>query len=152
MGDGRARVPKTAARPGVNSDRGQLSLSAVEAAIGVLLLFAATATFALGVPDAGTEEAQLDEYAADAATVLSREPPRHDSPTRLAEVSRSQSAFERERDALERRVERILPENLMFRVVTSHGAVGFQRPTDAPTGQATVPTLSGRVIIWVWYA
>lgn len=133
-------------------DRGQLSLSVVEAAIGVLLLFAATTTFALGVPDAGAAEAQLDEYAGDAATVLSREPPRHDGPTRLGEVSRSRSAFERERDALERRVERILPENLMFRVVTPHGAVGFQRPTDAPTGRATVPTLSGRVAIWVWYA
>lgn len=134
------------------ASRGQLSLSAVEAAIGVLLLFAATATFALGVPDAGVEEAQLDEYAGDAATVLSREPPRHGGPTRLAEVSRSRSAFERERDALERRVERILPENLMFRVVTPHGAVGFQRPTNIPTGRAAVPTLSGRVTIWVWYA
>lgn len=132
--------------------RAQLSLSTVEAAIGVLLLFAVTATFALGVPDPGTDDAQLDEYADDAATVLSREPPRHAGATRLSEVSRSRTAFERERDALERRVERILPENLMFRVVTPHGAVGFQRPTDAPTGKATVPTLSGRVTIWVWYA
>ena len=133
-------------------DRGQLSLSAVEAAIGVLLLFAATATFALGVPDPGTDGAQLDASAEDAATVLSREPPRHAGATRLSEVSRSQEAFEREREALSRRVERILPENLMFRVVTPHGAIGFQRPTDAPTGSATVPTLSGRVAIWVWYA
>jgi hypothetical protein len=152
MPDERAREWTTVARAGGQSTRGQLSLSAVEAAIGVLLLFAATATFALGVPDVGAEEAQLDDYAADAATVLSREPPRHDGPTRLAEVSRSRFAFERERDALERRVERILPENLMFRVVTPHGAVGFQRPADAPTGRATVPTLTGRVILWVWYA
>ncbi|AEN06757.1 hypothetical protein [Halolamina sp.] len=132
--------------------RGQLSISVVEAAIGVLFLFAATATFALGVPDAGAEEAQLDQYAQDAATVLSQEPPRHAGATRLSEVSRSESAFERERDALERRVERILPDNLMFRVVTPHGAVGFRRPTDTPSGRATVPTLSGRVAIWVWYA
>jgi len=133
-------------------DRGQLSISAVEAAIGVLLLFATTATFALGVPDAGSDQAQLDEYAGDAASVLSREPPRHGGSTRLAEVSRSRSAFERERDALERRVERILPENLLFRVATPHGAVGFQRPADAPTGRATVPTPSGRITLWVWYA
>jgi len=133
-------------------NRGQLSLSAVEAAIGVLLLFAATATFALGVPDPGADEAQLDAYAEDAATVLSREPPQHAGATRLSEVSRSEAALERERDALERRIERILPENLMYRVVTPHGAVGFQRPTDTPTGRATVPTLSGRVAIWVWYA
>lgn len=132
--------------------RGQLSLSAVEAGIGVLLLFAATATFALGLPDAGTQEAQLDTYADDAVTVLSREPPRHGGATRLSEVSASRPAFERERDALERRVERILPANLMFRVVTPHGAVGFPRPTDVPTGRASVTTLNGRVTVWVWYA
>jgi hypothetical protein len=137
---------------GESEARGQLSISAVEAAIGVLFLFAATSTFALGVPDAGAEEAQLDQYAQDATAVLSREPPRHAGATRLSEVSRSESTFERERDALQRRVERILPDNLMFRVETPHGAVGFQRPTDTPTGRATVPTLSGRVAIWVWYA
>lgn len=142
----------SAGQAGTRHDRAQLSLSVIEAAIGVLLLFAVTATFALGVPDAGTDEAQLDRYAEDAATVLSREPPRHAGATRLSEVSRSPAAFEREKDALDRRVERILPDNLMFRVVTPEGAVGFQRPTNAPTGSATVPTLSGRVRIWVWYA
>lgn len=137
---------------GRGSDRGQLSLSVVEAGIGVLFLFAVTATFSLGLPDAGTQEAQLDAYAEDAASVLSREPPRHAEATRLSEVASSRTAFERERDALERRVERILPANLMFRVATPHGAVGFERPTDAPTGRTDVPTLSGRVTIWVWYA
>lgn len=139
--------------PGIGgATRGQLSLSVVEAGIGVLLLFSVTATFALGLPEAGTQEAQLDAYAEDAAEVLSREAPRHAGATRLAEVTASRSAFERERDALERRVQRILPANLMFRLVTPHGAVGFERPTDAPTGKAEVPTLSGRVTIWVWYA
>lgn len=139
-------------RAAPRADRGQLSLSVVEAGIGVLLLFAVTGTFALGLPDAGTRSAQLDAYADDAASVLSREPPRHDGATRLSEVAASEAAFERERDALERRVGRILPENLMYRVVTPHGAVGFRRPTDAPTGKASVPTLSGRVTVWVWYA
>lgn len=134
------------------ADRGQLSLSVVEAGVGVLFLFAVTTTFALGLPDAGAQEAQLDAYAEDTAAVLSREPPRHDGATRLSEMTRSRAAFEREHDALERRVTRILPENLMYRVVTPHGAVGFQRPTNAPTGRTTVPTLSGRVTIWVWYA
>lgn len=123
----------------------------VEAAVGVLLLFAATATFALGLPAAGVDEAQLDRYAEDAGTVLSREPPQHDGLTRLSEVTRSQSAFERERAALSHRVERILPANLMYRVKTPHGSVGFQRPTGVPTGRTTVPTVGGRVTIWVWY-
>jgi len=134
------------------ADRGQLSLTMVEAGVGVLLLVAATATFALGLPAAGVDEAQLDRYADDAGTVLSREPPQHGGLTRLSEVTRSESAFEREREALAHRVERILPENLMYRVETPHGAVGFRRPTGVPTGRATVPTVGGRVIIRVWYA
>lgn len=135
-----------------DDDRGQLSLSVVEAAVGVLFLLAVTTTFALGVPDPGTRHAQLDTYADDAATVLSREPPRHGGTTRLAEVAASPAAFRRERDALRRRVERILPANLMFRLVTPQGAVGYRRPTDAPTGRASVTTVNGRVTVWVWYA
>lgn len=43
------------------------------------------------------------------------------------------------------------PENLMYRVETEHGAVGFQRPAGVPTGHASVATGNGRVTIWVWY-
>ena len=136
---------------GHRAGRGQLSLTMVEAGVGVLLLFAVTATFALGLPAAGADEAQLDRYAADAGTVLSREPPQHGGLTRLSEVTHSRAAFERERAALAHRVERILPENLMYRVRTPHGSVGFQRPTGVPTGRTTVPTVDGRVTIWVWY-
>ncbi|WP_101295612.1 DUF7262 family protein [Halegenticoccus soli] len=136
----------------MRSRRGQLSLSAVEAGVGVVFVLAVAAGFALGLPDAGAREAQLDSYAADAATVLAQEPPRHGGATRLAEVSRSEASFERERDALDRRVDRILPDNLMFRVRTPHGAVGYRRPTGVPVGHATVTTLHGDVTIWVWYA
>lgn len=135
-----------------DGDRAQLSLPAIEAAVGVLFVLAVASTFALAPPDPGTRAAQLDAYAGDAAAVLAGEPPRHGGATRLAEVSRSRSAFERERAALRRRVERILPANLMFRVETPHGAVGQVRPLDVPTGQASMPTVNGRVTIWVWYA
>ncbi|PSQ16241.1 hypothetical protein BRD00_11130 [Halobacteriales archaeon QS_8_69_26] len=132
--------------------RGQLSLPAVEAAAGVLLMFGVITAFALGTPAADTREPQLDAYAEDAATVLAGEPPRHQGATRLAEVARSEETFERERDALERRVERILPDNLLFRVRTPHGSVGYRRPAGAPVGSATVTTTGGDVTIWVWYA
>ena len=132
-------------------DRGQLSLSIVEAAVGVVFILAVTAGFALGVPAADTETPQLNAYAGDAATVLASEPPRHAGETRLSEVTRSADAFDRERDALEQRVDRILADNLMYRVGTPHGAVGYERPAGAPTGRATVPTPNGEVIIWVWY-
>lgn len=144
------RTRPTNARRG--ADRGQLSLSAIEAGIGILLVFAVAATFGLGVPDPGVESAQLDRYAEDASDVLATEPPRHGSTTRLAEVAASPERFERERAALERRVDRILPDNLLFQVETPHGTVGYPRPDGVPIGDAVVPTTNGRIIIRVWYA
>nr|WP_232820614.1 hypothetical protein [Halorussus litoreus] len=108
--------------------------------------------FALGAPSPDDRAAQLDLYAEDAATVLAGESPRHGGTTRLAEVVRSPGAFDRERDALGRRVARILPENLMFRVGTPHGAVGFRKPAGVPVGTTTVTTAHGDVTIEVWYA
>ena len=134
------------------SDRGQLSLPAIEAAIGALFLLAVIGGFALDHPDPGRSEARLDVYAADAATVLAGEPPRHGGTTRLDEVSRSADAFERERAALSRRIERVLPANLLFRVRTPRGAVGHARPPGVVTGRASVPTSHGAVVIRVWYA
>jgi hypothetical protein len=132
--------------------RGQLPVTMVEAALGVLLLVSVTFTFALGVPDRGATEAQLDAYAADAATLLANEPPRHADQSRLGEVVGSEAAFRRERGTLERRVERVLPSNLMFRVETRHGTVGHPLPDGVPTGTATVTTTGGRVTVRVWYA
>ena len=119
--------------------------------MGVVFILAVALGFALGVPAADTRTPQLNAYATDAATVLANEPPQHAGETRLAEVTRSADAFDRERDALTRRVDRILADNLLYRVETPHGAVGYQRPAGAATGRATVPTRGGEVTIWVWY-
>lgn len=139
-------------RPGADNDRGQLSLSVVEAGVGVLFVLAVVAGFGLDVPDTDRRQAQLDAYAADAAAVLAEDPPRHGSTTRVAEVAASPKRFERERAALAHRVDRILPDNLLFRVVTPHGAVGHERPTTAATSSATIRTRHGEVVIWIWYA
>ncbi|PSP55341.1 hypothetical protein BRC82_06215 [Halobacteriales archaeon QS_1_67_19] len=132
--------------------RGQLSLSVVEAGVGVVLVLAVAIGFALGVSPPDDRAAQLELYAEDAATVLAGESPRHGGTTRLAEVARSPDAFDRERDALRRRVARILPDNLMFRVETPHGSVGFRKPAGVAVGTATVSTANGDVTVWVWYA
>jgi len=132
--------------------RGQLSLSIVEAAVGVVFILAVALGFALGVPAADTRTPQLNAYADDAATVLANEPPQHAGETRLAEVTRSEESFERERASLRRRVDRILPDNLLFRVETPHGAVGFRKPAGVRTGTASATTIHGEVRIWVWYA
>jgi len=131
--------------------RGQLSLPAVEAVIGVLLILGAVTTFALGVPAPDQRGAQLAAYAEDATTVLASEPPRHRNATRLSEVVASEDAFERERGALRRRVERILPDNLLFRVTTPYGTVGFEPPAGVTTGTASTPTGGGTVTVEVWY-
>jgi hypothetical protein len=132
--------------------RAQLSLSVVEAGVGVVLILAVAMGFALGTGPPDDRSAQLELYAQDAATVLAGEPPRHDGATRLGEVVRSPGAFDRERDALERRVARILPDNLMFRVETPHGAVGFRKPAGVAVGAASATTAHGDVTIRVWYA
>jgi hypothetical protein len=133
-------------------DRGQVPLTTVEAALGVLLLASVAFTFVLGVPAGTADRAQLELYADDAATLLASEAPRHADRTRLAEVTASRDAFERERDALRRRVDRLLPDNLLFRVETEYGAVGYPLPAGVETGTATVPTVNGDVTVRVWYA
>lgn len=133
------------------TDRGQLSLPAVEVGIGLLLVFAIVALIALGVPATDQQRAQLDAYAADAATVLEEAEPRHGGATRVDELTASADRFGREADELEARVERILPDNVLFQIETPHGAVGATRPSGAPAGRATVPTLHGEVTIEVWY-
>lgn len=132
--------------------RGQLSLSAVEAGVGVLLVFAVTTGFVLGGTAAPRDDPQLDAYAGDLATVLANDAPRHGDATRLTEVTRSPSAFEREAAALDARVERVLPDNLMYRVVTEYGAIGYPRPDGVAFGVVRQPTPYGTVTVWVWYA
>jgi hypothetical protein len=122
----------------------------IEGAIAVVLVLGVTAGFALGVSSPRAQP-QLEVYASDAATILTNEPPRHRGGTRLSEVARSETAFERERAALRRRVARILPANLMFRVETPHGRIGHPKPTGVTTGSATVATIHGEVTVRVWY-
>ena len=133
--------------------RGQVSLTVVEAGVGVLFVVAVASAFAFGAPGGGVaRDTQLDAYASDAATVLANEPPRHGDATRLAEIAASAETFDREQDALERRVDRILPDNLLFQVATPHGEVGHVRPSNVRVGVARVPTGNGLVTVWVWYA
>lgn len=146
-------TPKESPRQAEAIDRSQASLTMVEAGLGTLLLLSVLFTFAVGVPDGHSQrtQAQLDVYAADAATLLSNEPPRHREQTRLAEVTESAETFDRENDELRRRVDRILPDNVMFRVETTYGTVGHPLPDDVPTGEATVLTVNGDVTLRVWY-
>lgn len=132
--------------------RGQVSLSLVEASVGVVFILAVTSIFATGLPAPDTRTSQLDAYADDVGVVLSGEPPRHADETRLSEVTASESAFQRERSALERRMTRLVPENLLYRVETPYGSVGYRPPDGIAIGIAQLPTRGGTVTIRVWYA
>jgi hypothetical protein len=132
--------------------RAQATVTAIEAGIGVLLLLALSVTFALGAPSPDpAAQAQLDAYAEDTTAILASEQPRHGDRTRLAEVTASASAFDREAAALERRIEQILPENVLFRLETEYGSVGHPLPNNVQTGTATVPTVNGPITLQVWY-
>ncbi|AGN01322.1 hypothetical protein L593_06875 [Salinarchaeum sp. Harcht-Bsk1] len=135
----------------IAADRGQLSMPIVEAGIGVVLILSLAGLLALGTPAPQADDPQLEVYAEDVAVVLAEEPPRHGGTTRLDELTRSRDSFEREAPALERRVEALLPENLLYRIETPHGAVGFERPGGAVTGAATVTTQHGVVRVEVWH-
>jgi len=132
-------------------DRAQLPVSLLEAALGVVLILAVVLGVAVGVPAPDTREPQLEAYAEDAATILANEPPEHQNATRLAEIVASEQSFQRERGALRARTDEILPDNVMFRVETPHGDVGFPVPGNVATGEATITTSRGAVTIRVWF-
>ena len=138
-----------------DSDRAQVSLSLVEAAVGVLFILGVTAAFSLGPTAAPTREAQLDAYADDALAVLGGDAPATDAATRgdsrLAASGRSPEAFERERGPLRNRTAAVLPAHVAFRLHTPQGSLGFERSPGAPTGEASVVTPRGRVTLRVWY-
>ncbi len=138
------------------SDRAQLSLTLVEAAVGALFVLGVTAAFSLGPAAAPAREAQLDAYAGDALTVLGGDAPATGAgvggDSRLAAAARSPEAFERERGPLQNRTAGVLPASVAFRLTTPRGSVGYERPPDAPTGEASVVTTGGRVTLRVWYA
>jgi hypothetical protein len=133
-------------------ERAQLPLSVLEVAVAVALLLALSLGFALGSPPEQGDSWQLDRYAEDAMTVALDEGPAHRNATRLAEVTASPAAFARERAALARRIDRILPGNLFYEVTTPHGSVGASRPSDVRVGTSSAATPGGRVTIRVWYA
>lgn len=142
-----------------SESRGQASVTIIETAVAVVLLTAIILSFAIGLPDSGDGDvdAQLDVIADDATTILASEPPRHANQTRLAEVTAIMADTEsdraqQDRAEFERRVDRILPDNVMYRLETADGTLGYPLPDDVTTGSATVLTPNGEVTLRVWYA
>lgn len=131
--------------------RGQLSLSVIEAAVGVVLVLGVAAGFAVGVTAPPSSTPQLDALAHDTVTVLGSEPTEQGEDSRLVALARSNESFERVRSSTRERIAELLPSDVAFRVRTPRGTLGYPHPPSAPVGSATVPTRYGPVTIRVWY-
>ncbi|MFB6102185.1 MAG: hypothetical protein ABEJ73_06425 [Haloplanus sp.] len=131
--------------------RGQLSLSVVEAAIGVVLVVGVAAGFAVGAATTPSPEPELDALARDAASVLGSEPTDAGHDSRLVALARSPASFARIRQPIRERIARLLPSDVAFQVRTPHGTLGYPRPPSATVGSTTVPTRYGPVTVRVWY-
>jgi len=131
--------------------RGQLSLSVVEAAVGVVLVLGVAAGFAVGAAGPTSSTPQLDALARDTATVLESEPTDWGRDSRLAALARSEQSFARTRTTTRRRIVALLPADVVFHVRTPRGSFGYPHPPTAVVGSVTVPTRYGPVTIRVWY-
>jgi hypothetical protein len=131
--------------------RGQLSLSVVEAAIGVVLVLGVATGFTVGTAGQPSSTAELDTLAHDTATVLDSEPTERSRGSRLAALARSEQSFARLRDPTRQRISALLPDDVVFHVRTPRGSFGYPHPPTATVGSVTVPTRYGPVTIRVWY-
>jgi hypothetical protein len=131
--------------------RGQLSLSVAEAAVGVVLVMGVAAGFTVVSTGPSPSTPQLDTLAHDAAAVLASEPAEGGRDSRLAALARSEESFAAIRPSVRDRLADLLPADVLFRVRTPHGSVGYPQPPTATVGSATVPTRYGPVTIRVWY-
>lgn len=129
-------------------DRGQLSVTLLEAGIAAVLVLsvAALVVFA-GGSGGGAQETRLDRYATDLGRVLTD--PSGGAPT-LATLVGSPAAFQRVDGALAREAVETLPAGVFYRVDTAYGSLGSPRPENAVMGSARVHTVNGTVTIWVW--
>jgi hypothetical protein len=131
--------------------RGQLSLSVVEAAVGVVLVMGVATGFTVVSTGPTQSTPQLDTLAHDAGTVLAAEPTEGGRDSRLAALARSEESLGEAREPTRERLDRLLPDDVLFRVRTPRGTLGYPQPPTAAVGSATMPTRYGPVTIRVWY-
>ncbi|RDI71337.1 DUF7262 family protein [Halopelagius longus] len=137
-----------------SGERAQLATSLAEAVVGILLVAAVAAGFAVapvgGDADAAPSQ-RLDRLASDALSVLAAEPPTGSGISRLTAACRSESAFENEREALATRLDSLLPDSVAYRLATPRGRVGYPPPDGLPAGRADRQTAGCAVTLRVWY-
>jgi hypothetical protein len=152
MSDRRPAGPsRRAAWSGERHRRGQLSLSVVEAAVGLLVVVAASTTFVVGLPATGATAGELSVLAADGVAALDATTPDGEGASRLAALARDRSGFVTEEDEAAEQLRALYPAGVRFRLETPHGAVGWPHPPRGPVGTARTRAANTTVTLWVWY-
>lgn len=136
----------------MSESRGQLSLSLVEASVGLVLVLAVASLFVVTVPSPEHETTRLETLAADGLDVLDSSRPTDEGTSLLGRATGSRPGFVQERSDLRERLRTSLPPTVRFRLETPHGTVGWTRPPDRPVGRARALTNHGEATLWVWYA
>ncbi|WP_380678786.1 DUF7262 family protein [Salinigranum sp. GCM10025319] len=132
------------------SERGQVSLSIVEAIVGLVVVLAATTTFLVGLPETGADEADLNRLADDGLTALDSTPPAGDGASRLTALARGPGSFAVERSDADEQLRELYPRRVRYRLETPHGTIGEPLPPTRTTGLARRYTPEGDVTFWVW--
>jgi hypothetical protein len=132
------------------SERGQVSLSIVEAVVGLVVVLAAATTFLVGLPEAGAGEADLSRLADDGLTVLDSTPPAGDGASRLTALAREPGSFAVERSDADAQLRELYPRRVRYRLETPNGAIGDPLPPARTVGTARRYTPDGDVTLRVW--
>ncbi|MFC7129061.1 DUF7262 family protein [Haloferax chudinovii] len=142
----RKRADADPTRP---ADRGQLSLTVVEATVATLLVLAVTTGFALAPPAAAPESDSLARQATDAASLVASVPAAG-SGTLLGEACASPSDFDDRATRLHEAASAGLPDGAFVSLRTDVGSVGRPPPETARvrTATAVAPRCTARLEVW----
>ncbi|MDS0242114.1 MULTISPECIES: hypothetical protein [unclassified Haloferax] len=136
--------------PARAADRGQLSLTVIEATVATLLVLAVTTGFALAPPAAAPESDSLARQAADAASLVASVPAAG-SGTLLGEACASPSDFDARATRLHEAASVGLPDGAFVSLRTDVGSVGRPPPETARVRTATAVAPRCTATLEVWY-
>ncbi|ELZ72946.1 hypothetical protein C457_03256 [Haloferax prahovense DSM 18310] len=131
-------------------DRGQLSLTVVEAAVATLLVLAVAAGFALAPPAPASEADSLERQATDAASLVAAVPAGATG-TLLGSACASSGDFDARAARLHEVASAGLPSGAFVSLRTDVGSVGRPPPETARVGSATAAVPRCTATVKVWY-
>ncbi len=120
------------------TQRGQIEFPTLEIGLGLIIIVGILSLVMIGGPTTDTRTTQLDQYAADIASVLVSEPMVGNPGTRDPE-------------RLDQRIDTLVPGHLRYHVTGPAGEIGPPPPPEVKTGTASRATPHGELTVTVWY-